>query len=784
MNKLGRSVIAVLLLGGALALAGCANDETTGPGTPGVFGTGGGGGGGGVAPPPPPPPPPVAGVPSLVLTLADPTTGLITTSVPATARAIVRDAAGVAVPSVVVTFTTNTALGALVPASGTALTDATGTATVGLNAANLTAAGAATLTATSQVGTTAVTGSIGFSVGAANVTITNFIFGVGGAGQPPLSAFGTTSVSVTVNSNGVPVTTSQTVTFTSPCASSLKAVLTSSVLTGAGGVATASYRDNGCGGTDTVTASVSGFAPASGVLTITSPVAGSIQFVSATPTSITLKGTGGAGRQESSQVIFKVVDTGGNPIGGQTVTFSLSTSLGGITLTNTTATSDPTTGQAVVTVNAGTISTPVRVLATTVSGTVTLSTQSDQLTITTGIPAQASFSLSAVTLNIEGWTHDGVTTVVTARLADHFSNAVPDGTTVNFIAEGGSVCNPLITPCLGACNTAAGFCSVTMTSQAIRPLNGRVTVLAFAVGEESFTDIDGDGLADLVNSVNGTTEMRDANGVSTDMGEAFLDNNENGIRDTVAASGGLLEEYLDFGGPAGVPNGAYEGPVTGNPTDGKYNGVLCNETADPSSPTRISSPGTCSAQKSIHVFRNIPIVFSGSDALVQFSDSSGTPIDPITGITFATCTTGAPFTPPSTTVLITVTDVNGNIMPAGTSVSFSTNNGTIRSTPTSFIVPNSTACLAGAGPGGFTCSGTSCTLGASAPAGFTCPTSSEVPFGNAPLTYEVIVKSQATQSGTAVPFTCTNSSNSPGRLSVTVTTPKGIVTTASIPVFN
>src|SRR5689334_24360545 len=33
----------------------------------------------------------------------------------------------------------------------------------------------------------------------------------------------------------------------------------------------------------------------------------SIQFVSATPTSITLKGTGGGGRQETSQVVFKVV---------------------------------------------------------------------------------------------------------------------------------------------------------------------------------------------------------------------------------------------------------------------------------------------------------------------------------------------------------------------------------------------------------------------------------------------------------------------------------------------
>src|SRR5712692_9375903 len=627
MNKLGRSVIAALLSAGALALAGCGQDTTTtsGGGQPAVLGP--------PAPAVPPaplvPPPPVAGVPTLVLTLANPTTGAVTTSVPATARAIVRDAAGVAVPSVVVTFATNTALGTLVPASGTALTDATGTATVGLNAASLTAAGAALLTATSQVGTTAVSGSIGYSIGATAVTLTNFLFGTN-----PLSAFGTTSVSVTVNSNGVPVTSPQTVTFSSPCAGGGKAVLTASVLTGAGGVATASYRDNGCGGSDLVTASVSGLATLSATLNVCAPSTGSIQFVSATPTSMTLKGTGGAGRQESSQVIFKVVDTGGNPIGGKTVTFSLSTAVGGITLTNTTAISDAITGQAVVTVNSGTVSTPVRVLASTVSGAVTLSTQSDQLTITTGIPAQASFSLSAVTLNIEGWTHDGTTTVLTARLADHFSNAVPDGTTVNFIAEGGSVCNPLITPCLGACNTAAGFCSVTMTSQAIRPLNGRVTVLAFAVGEESFTDIDGDGLADLVNSVNGTTEMRDANGVSTDMGEAFLDNNENGIRDTVAASGGLLEEYLDFGGPAGVPNGAYEGPVTGNPTDGKYNGVLCNETADPSSPTRISSPGTCSAQKSIHVFRNIPIVFSGSDALVQFSDSSR---NPTAGITFPKC---------------------------------------------------------------------------------------------------------------------------------------------------
>jgi len=745
MNKLGRSVIAALLLGGALALAGCANDETTtGSGTPGVFGTGGGGGGGGGggAPPPPPPPPPVAGVPSLVLTLADPTTGATTTSAPATARAIVRDAAGVGVPSVVVTFTTNTALGTLIPASGTALTDATGTATLGLTAASLTAAGAALLTATSQVGTTAVTGSIGYSVGAANVTITNFAFGIN-----PLSAFGTTSVSVTVLSNGIPVTAPQTVSFSSPCAGSGKAVLTASVLTGAGGVATASYRDNGCGGTDLVTASVSGLATLSSTLTVNPPTTGSIQFVSATPTSMTLKGTGGFGRQESSQVIFKVVDTGGNPIGGKTVTFSLSTSVGGITLTNTTAISDATTGQAVVTVNSGTISTPVRVLASTpgsVAG-VTLTTQSDQLTITTGIPDQDSFSLARTILNIEGLEFDGVTTVFTARLADHFSNPVPDGTTVNFIAEGGSVGSCVGSVCTGSCSTANGACSVTMTSQAFKPLNGRVTVLAYAVGEESFTDIDGDGLADLANSLTGTTEMRDANGVSTDMGEAFLDNNENGVRDTVAGSVGLLEEYIDFN-----MNGTFE-----SVGDGQYNGVLCNDT------TGTSSAGTCAASKSIHVFRNLPVVFSGSHPVFQVTD----PVtgSPKTSIDTTACNTSIVSTD------ITITDVNGNLMPAGTTVNFTTTNGTIKSAPTSFVVPNSIACLKNSGPG-FS-SGT-------VPAGFVCPAKSEVLLGSQLLTYRVDVISDGTGGGGSP---CTNPSVS-GNLIVTVKTPLGVETSNLIPV--
>jgi hypothetical protein len=635
----------------------------------------------------------------------------------------VRDDLGAAVPNTVVTFTTDTSLGALVPASGTALTDSSGVATVALNAASLTAAGAATLTATSQVAGTAVTDSIGYAVGAAAVTITNFTFGTN-----PLSAFGTTSVSVTVNSNGVPVTSPQTVTFSSPCAGSGKAVLTSSVLTGTGGIATASYRDNGCGGTDVVTASVSGLATASSTLTVTAPTAGSIQFVSATPTTITLKGTGGAGRQESSQVIFKIVDTGGNPIGGQTVNFTLSTSVGGITfangLTTSSAISDATTGYAVVTVNSGTISTPVRVLATTVSGGVTLTSQSDQLTVTTGIPDQDSFSVSATTLNIEGLNHDGVTTVLTARLSDHFSNPVPDGTTVNFIAEGGQM--------VSSCNTVNGSCSATMTSAEFRPANGRITVLAYALGEESFTDIDGDGWADL-----SPNEMIDANGASTELAEAFVDYNENGVRDGIGATASL-EPYIDFNS-----NASFDGTP-----DGKYNGVLCNET------TGTSSAGTCATAKALHIRRNFVVVFSGSDPVILTSAAS---------IALAPCVNGVLFTPPSQSVDFTITDVNGNVMPAGTTVVFTTTNGTIVSAPQNFVVPNSTACLAGAGPA----------------AGFICPASSAVAIGASPLTYTVIVKSNATQDPTSL--ACSNSVPD-GVLTVTVTTPKGVATSAQISV--
>jgi hypothetical protein len=727
MNTFARSLISALALGGLLTLAGCGGGTGDNPNGGKAFNNNSGGGTSTGATPgiattvtaPPVPPPPATGVPTMVMTLANASTGAATNTVPMIARAVVRDDNGVAVPNAVVTFAiADKTLATLVPASGTALTDATGTATVQVNAASLGAAGATTLTASGAVAGAAVSASSGFAIGAPNVTFANFTFGTN-----PLSAFGTTSVSVQVLSGGVPVTTATTVNFSSPCSGSGKAVLTASVLTGSNGTATASYRDNGCGGSDTITASVSGFTPTSSTLTLTVPTAGSIQFVSATPKSITLKGTGGAGRQESSQVVFKVVDTGGNPLSNsQTVNFSLSTTVGGITFANgsttATAASDPTNGQAQITVNAGTVATPVRILAsTTGAGGATLSTQSDQLTITTGIPDQAHLSVGADSFAWEGWNFDGTQSVLTVSMADHFSNPVPDGTTVNAIAEGGSIGNLG----LGSCNTANGQCTLTMTSQAFRPFNGRVGVLVYALGEETFVDMDGDGLADSA------TELRDFNGFSSDLDEAWLDTNEDGVHNTD-------ETFIDLN-----QDGAY------TLKDGKYNGVLCNEAAG-------STAGTCSAQKTIHIFKNVTMVMSGSFASFEWNAAN---------ITFGSCFD-------SRTVNVTIYDVNANTMPAGTTVAFSTTNGTITS-PTTYTVTNNTACIKGRRSRTNPVTGLAeefCT-----DAGFA--QASE-------LVFPVTVKTSSTVSNGI----CTISGASPGTLTVTVTTPKSKVTTSSIPVIN
>ncbi len=184
-----------------------------------------------------------------------------------------------------VTFTTNTALAIFSPASGTGLTK-NGLTTIQMSAASLSAEGAAAVTATATVGTATVSGGWTYQVGAANLSLANFLIS-----KPEIDAYGTSTVSVTVNVDAV-FTAPLTVAFASGCAASGKATLASTVQT-INGVATATYTDKGCNSTDTITVSVLD-KTLSGKITSAGPAPANIQFVSATPGTIALKDAGWA----------------------------------------------------------------------------------------------------------------------------------------------------------------------------------------------------------------------------------------------------------------------------------------------------------------------------------------------------------------------------------------------------------------------------------------------------------------------------------------------------------
>ncbi len=509
-----------------------------------------------------------------------------------------------------VDFTTT--LGTISPA--TVVTDGQGTASATLLAG--TTAGTGQVTANATYGGKTYVKSANFQVNLPPLHLSTITLGA-----ESLSYGGTTSVTVSVLDTNNAVYTGQEldVYFTSTAAGSGTASITSPVRT-VNGVATTTYRALTVTGTDTITATISG-SSVTKTLSVTPLSAGSITYVSATPTNLALKGTGGIGKSEVSTVVFRVLDSSGAVRPNTTVDFSLNTTVGGISLSSTSG-STGADGTVAVQVNSGIIATSVRVTAT-VRGS-SISTQSEQLVVSTGLPAQDGFSISIETLNVEAWNIDGVTDQVTARLSDHFRNPVPDGTAVYFTTNGGSI-QP-------SCTTAGGACSVTWTSQNPRPANGRARVLAYAIGEEYFIDLNGNGVADA--------------GEFVDDPEAFRDDNENSVRDA-------SETFIDFNG-----DGIYS---TG---DGKYNGVL-------------QGVAYIGAPKSKHVFSNTTLVMASSGALI--ANSCGSSIAVALG--------------GSISCNITVNDVNGNIMPAGTTVAFTYQSvvSGITLTSSNYTFPNSSA---------------------------------------------------------------------------------------------
>jgi hypothetical protein len=272
-----------------------------------------------------------------------------------------------------------------------------------------------------------------------------------------------------------------------------------------------------------------------------------------------------------------------------------------------------------------------------------LTTLSNILVISTGVPDQAHFSLSTSIGNCEGLDYDDNCTTYTAALGDHFGNPVPDGTAVNFTTEGGvigascvtgSLPPPGATPLEQTTNSqvgpGSGTCSVVLRSGQPRWPDGYQTVLAYALGEENFTDVNG-------NNVYNTGDT-----FSDKSPDIFRDDNENGI--------------WTAGEPCIGPN--LNGSCS-TPGDGIYNGVL-------------RLPRAATAQTH-YVSAQIKQIFSGSDATVTISPTT------------LTCPAGT-----TREVQVRITDRLGNVMPAGSFVEFSTIFGVATTSvlPANLTVPN------------------------------------------------------------------------------------------------
>jgi hypothetical protein len=483
-----------------------------------------------------------------------------------------------------------------------------------------------TVTASVTSGGTTLTKTAAFMVGATNLSLgkagapfTDGQLAIG-IGASSLSPGGTTQITALVWDNAANAAYGQpiNVSFSSPCISSGAATISSPVQT-VNGTASTTYKNVSCQGSDQVTASIAvggGAKTANGSITFANLTANNISFVAANPAYINLAGVGVG----VTALSFRVKDSTGVPVPNQQVDFVLNTTVGGLSLTSASNQTDAN-GLVTTSINPGSIPTSVRVTAT-VHGS-TISTQSSQLAVTTGLPAQGHMSISVSTHAVEALEYDGIGVDVTARLADRYGNPVPDGTTVNFVTEGGVISDPSNVPA-GFCKTTDGACSMKWRSQAPRPNDHRIVLLAYAIGEKDFYDADGDGYFSLGDSI------------LLEQGEAYMDADESNAWN-------VGEFYHDFN-----LNASY------NVADGKYYGARCKTNCGGNS-MDVSSSNIILLSSSTPILSSDKTSLSGGGTvLFQLWDKYGQPMPAGTKVDCSTSGTYSTAGPASYTVPDTI----------------------------------------------------------------------------------------------------------------------------------
>ena len=425
----------------------------------------------------------------------------------------------------------------LFPEGVTSLTDANGVATFKVARASLVVTGSGTLSisysykagsiATYPDGSTppkdaqTITTYLGYQLASANIALDVNV------GTATLAAYGTRQIIATATFNGVASPTPVLVNFSASCGQ----VKPASAPTNSLGQAIVSYTATdilgasvgtaGCSGqVVSITASTTGTSAVTKQVNISLAPATNLAFVDARPNRIYLSGSNGV---TTSIVRFKLTNAQGAALSAQDVVLTLKTQTGGAvkatfgTVGNTAPVTQTTdsNGEVLVPVYSGTVPTSVLINAALASNPL-VQTDSSVLTVASGLPAQARVSLALEKLAIRGFNFDGETTNVIISLADRQGNPVPDGTAVNFVTQGGVMIPPFCTTGTVAGNSQ---CQVSIRTQNPRPTSGRIKILAYASGEEDFID-------------NNFNNVYDAGDTFTDLGNAFRDDNEDGMYDS------------------------------------------------------------------------------------------------------------------------------------------------------------------------------------------------------------------------------------------------------------
>lgn len=402
-----------------------------------------------------------------------------------------------------------TSVGTVLPSSGTALTDSFGRALLRLQPGNQ--GGAGTITAEAL----GVTDTTNFAVGVVNLelTVDNGLATDNNNNVIPLKAGGSTVIEVQLrDEEGNLFQTPTDVEFSSTCAASGQSTLDDKVKSRAG-IATATYRANGCNIEDNVTVTVETGGKnytATTIIPVEASPVQSIQFMDVSEAFISLPpGEGGVPTQ--SVVRFKLLDEDGNPVAQDRIDFRLTDGTGEATLTQVTSNTD-NNGVVQTTVTSGVVPGALVVKACYVpkadvaalpegddltcwvdeyqacqaadapsscpEGELQLIPLSEQissvsslLTLSSGVTDQNSFDLSTDIINSNSLYYNEVISNLTVFFGDQFNQLSGDGVEATVLAEAGATglidgtqFNPTF-----KCQTTDAACTIQWRSQGDRP---------------------------------------------------------------------------------------------------------------------------------------------------------------------------------------------------------------------------------------------------------------------------------------------------------------------------